>query len=179
MLKEIRLLGGATLFTPDRFDDDRGFFQENFRRSELPIPSLVQENMSFSHSGVFRGLHFQCPNWQGKLIRVIGEIMDYWIDLADPTSVLNSIGLHTGDMIYIPTGCAHGFFAAKDSYVIYSTTTCYEPEQEFTLSLEEFSEIRHLGEIYGKLIVSHKDLENGISLSRARQIATDQCIRIR
>jgi hypothetical protein len=56
------------------FGDERGFFFESYnRRKFLEITGVdtefVQDNHSKPSKGVLRGLHFQTPHPQGKLVR--------------------------------------------------------------------------------------------------------------
>ena len=79
-------LPGVVVITPKVHGDDRGFFMETFHQGDfstagLPV-NFVQDNHSRSAHGVLRGLHFQYPQWQGKLVRAInGEIFDVAVDV--------------------------------------------------------------------------------------------------
>ncbi len=70
-------LPGVLLVEPKVFGDERGFFMETWhaeRYEEAGLPgsaSFVQDNLSFSRRGVLRGLHFQNPDQQGKLVYVL------------------------------------------------------------------------------------------------------------
>ena len=79
-------LPGVLILEPRVFGDDRGFFMESWngrRYEELGIPNnFVQDNLSFSAHGVLRGLHFQNPRAQGKLVSVLrGEVFDVAVDI--------------------------------------------------------------------------------------------------
>ena len=79
-------LSGVLLVTPQVFGDDRGFFMETYNQqkfADLGLPTtFVQDNHSKSSKGVLRGLHYQSPMWQGKLVRVVqGEIFDVAVDI--------------------------------------------------------------------------------------------------
>ena len=73
--------------TPRVFKDQRGYFMETFRQSELAACGIdlpfVQDNQSMSSKGTLRGLHFQVPpHAQGKLVRVVrGAALDVAVDL--------------------------------------------------------------------------------------------------
>ena len=74
-------LPGAIIIEPKVFGDERGFFMESWngrRYEEAGLPGrFVQDNLSHSIHGVLRGLHFQNPNPQGKLVSVLrGEVVD-------------------------------------------------------------------------------------------------------
>ena len=124
-----------------RFSDDRGFYEETFKRSDFAKYGLdvnfCQDNHSFSKEGVVRGLDFQTtPHEQGKLVyTVYGKIFDVAVDLR-PTSrtfgkyVYEILSDENHKMLWIPPGFAHGFMALADSHVIYKTTKEYSPETE-------------------------------------------------
>ncbi|MGA8260798.1 MAG: dTDP-4-dehydrorhamnose 3,5-epimerase [Arenicellales bacterium] len=134
-------LAGVMLLIPRIFGDDRGFFMETFNKktaSEIGLPTeFVQDNHSYSQRGVLRGLHYQYPTWQGKLVRVAcGEIFDVAVDMrpGSPTygrwygAYLSGENKH---QLYIPEGFAHGFcVTGEDAHVIYKCTTLYIPSED-------------------------------------------------
>ncbi|MBT8113881.1 MAG: dTDP-4-dehydrorhamnose 3,5-epimerase [Arenicella sp.] len=137
-------LEGVILLTPTVFGDDRGFFMETYNQGkavELGLPTeFVQDNHSKSSYGVLRGLHYQCPQWQGKLVRVIrGEIYDVAVDIrAGSASFGQWYGCYLNEdnkqQLYVPEGFAHGFCVTSESAeVVYKCTTLYAPEQEGSL----------------------------------------------
>ena len=69
------------------YADARGYFLESFRAQHYQgLPgqnsAFVQDNFSHSKRGVLRGLHFQHPQGQGKLVRaVLGDIYDVTVDV--------------------------------------------------------------------------------------------------
>lgn len=126
---------------PRVFGDSRGFFLETYHQSryrELGISDVfVQDNHSRSVKGTLRGLHYQLPNSQAKLCRVIeGEALDIAVDIrvgsptfGKSTSVLLSTTLQ--NQIYIPSGFAHGFLALTDSVqFLYKCSAYYAPKAE-------------------------------------------------
>ncbi len=134
-------LDGVILVEQRVFKDARGFFMESFKESdfrEAGIPySFVQDNHSFSLTGVIRGLHFQkAPMQQGKLVSVItGEIFDVAVDLRKESKNFGRwygtiLSEENTTMLWIPPGFAHGFQALKNSHVHYKTTA------EFSQSLD-------------------------------------------
>lgn len=134
-------LEGVLLVTPQVFGDDRGFFMETYNRDkavELGLPGeFVQDNHSRSSRGVLRGLHYQSPQWQGKLIRAVqGEIFDVAVDIRAGSPTFGEwVGFYLNDenkqQLYVPEGFAHGFVVTSDNAeVIYKCTTLYAPEQE-------------------------------------------------
>ena len=71
---ESRYLEDVVVIAPQAYRDERGFFMETYRADhfeKLGLPTrFVQDNQSFSHKGVIRGLHFQWDPPMGKLMRV-------------------------------------------------------------------------------------------------------------
>lgn len=132
-------LAGLTRISPRCFSDDRGFFMETYKQSDFLAAGInatfVQDNHSFSQTGVLRGLHFQLdPKAQGKLIRVIsGAVWDVAVDLR-PSSTTHGewegfeLTAENGDMLYIPPGFAHGFLTLADNtHFLYKCTQEYSP----------------------------------------------------
>lgn len=137
-------LEGVLLVTPQVYGDDRGFFMETYNREkalELGLPGeFVQDNHSKSSYGVLRGLHYQSPQWQGKLVRVVqGEIFDVAVDIrAGSPSFGKWVGFSLNDenkqQLYVPAGFAHGFCVTSDTAeVVYKCTSLYQPQQEGSL----------------------------------------------
>jgi dTDP-4-dehydrorhamnose 3,5-epimerase len=137
-------LAGLKRVRPRLFNDERGYFLEllhTARYAESGLPgTFVQDNLSCSRKGVLRGLHYQLPRAQGKLVTVVlGEIFDVALDLrrSSPTfgqwhGELLSDKDHT--QIYIPEGFAHGFCVLSDvAYVHYKCTDLYDPTAEQTI----------------------------------------------
>ena len=79
-------IAGLLVIEPQVFGDARGFFLETWNRRRYGEAGLeadfVQDNVSFSRRGILRGLHFQNPNPQGKLLQVLqGEVFDVAVDI--------------------------------------------------------------------------------------------------
>ena len=142
-IKETNLLE-VRLIEPRVFGDERGFFMETWnaaRYADIGLPErFVQDNLSFSRRGVLRGLHFQNPNAQGKLVYVLqGEVFDVAVDirLGSPTfgqvatAVLSS---ENKRQFYIPPGFAHGFCVTSETALFaYKCTEFYDPKAEASI----------------------------------------------
>ena len=79
-------ISGVLVFEPEVFEDDRGFFLETWRKEEYGQAGIkdefVQDNVSSSVKGTLRGLHFQNPHGQGKLVQVLmGQVFDVAADI--------------------------------------------------------------------------------------------------
>jgi dTDP-4-dehydrorhamnose 3,5-epimerase len=124
---------------PDVFTDDRGHLLETYhgrRYASVGIDTdFVQDNLSFSQYGVLRGLHFQHPNDQAKLIQVLaGEIFDVAVDvrLGSPTFgqwVAVTLSATNQTQLFIPEGFAHGFCViSSEALVSYKCSHFYSPD---------------------------------------------------
>ena len=99
--------------------------------------SFVQDNHSRSSQGVLRGLHYQIRQPQGKLVRaVLGEIYDVAVDIrrASPTFgkwVGVRLSAENKRQLWIPAGCAHGYYVISDwAEIVYKATDYYAPQWE-------------------------------------------------
>ncbi len=137
-------LNGALVFEPKVFGDERGFFMETWNQQRYKEAGLdvnfVQSNLSKSAKGVLRGLHFQNPNPQGKLVQILtGEVFDVAVDIrqGSPTFGQWHGEILTGDnhkQFYIPEGFAHGFCVLSDTAIFsYMCTNLYSPKDETSL----------------------------------------------
>lgn len=137
-------LPGVLIIEPDRFGDDRGFFQETWnerRYSQAGIKEpFVQDNISFSAHGVLRGLHFQNPNGQGKLVYVLqGEVFDVAVDVRAGSPTFGRwtgamLSAENGRQFYVPAGFAHGFcVTGENALFAYKCTAFYDPKAEVAI----------------------------------------------
>ena len=134
-------LPGVLIVEPRVFDDDRGFFMESFNSrdfSDAGLPStFVQDNHSRSTRGVLRGLHYQYPKWQGKLVRaIVGAIFDVAVDIRHESPQFGEwfgleLSAENRKQLYVPPGFAHGFCVLSDvSEMTYKCTSLYEPADD-------------------------------------------------
>jgi dTDP-4-dehydrorhamnose 3,5-epimerase len=133
-------LPGVLLLKPKILGDDRGSFIKTFHceyfRSHNLMTSIGESYYSVSIQGVLRGLHFQLPpKDHEKLVYCIsGDVMDVVVDLRRGSPAYSKheqfeLSSRTADGVYIPRGCAHGFFVLSKSAVLhYSVGTPYSPE---------------------------------------------------
>ena len=128
--------------TPHLFNDERGYFFENFNHSKFKQNQIdlnfIQENFSKSKKNVIRGLHFQKnPKAQAKLVTAVsGEIFDVAVDLRknSPTfgkwvsEILSEVNHKS---LYVPEGFAHGFCVLSEgATVVYKINQEYSPDHE-------------------------------------------------
>lgn len=137
-------LPGVLIIEPRVFGDDRGFFFESwnaevFAASGLTM-SFVQDNHSKSARGILRGLHYQNPNPQGKLVRVTaGAVYDVAVDVRRSSKSFGQwVGVELSAanrrMLLVPSGFAHGFLSLVDgTEFLYKCTDFYRPADEHAI----------------------------------------------
>ena len=141
-------LPGPVIVEPKVFGDTRGFFFELWNRPRFAEHGLaldfVQDNLSFSCRGTLRGLHFQNPSPQGKLVSVLqGEVFDVVVDIRRPSPTFGRwFGvLLSGDnkrQFYVPPGFAHGFAVTSEAALFhYKVTAPYAPKDEVTIRWDD------------------------------------------
>lgn len=136
------------LIEPRLFKDNRGHFLETYQanryRQEGITASFVQDNLSYSHQGVVRGLHYQLQQPQGKLVWVAaGEVLDVVVDIrrgslnfGQSISIVLSSDNHR--QLYIPAGFAHGFCVLSDTALFaYKCTDYYNPGDEYGIRWDD------------------------------------------
>jgi dTDP-4-dehydrorhamnose 3,5-epimerase len=135
---------GLLIIEPKVFGDDRGFFMESWNAKSFAAAGLdlqfVQDNHSRSSKGVLRGMHYQQPNPQGKLVRVTaGAVYDVAVDMRRSSSAFGKwVGVELSAtnkrMFWVPEGLAHGFLCLEDGTdFLYKCTSLYEPANEHSL----------------------------------------------
>lgn len=135
-------LKDVIVIEPEIFKDQRGFFQETYHldryRAAGIVCDFVQDNMSFSTKGTLRGLHYQYPHGQAKLVSVLkGEVFDVAVDIRQGASTFGEWEgvILSGDnhrQLFIPEGFAHGFCVlSEDAIFSYKCSDFYTPQDEF------------------------------------------------
>jgi dTDP-4-dehydrorhamnose 3,5-epimerase len=141
-------LAGPILIEPEVHGDARGFFVETYRRSEYTRLGIedefVQDNHSRSGRGVVRGIHFQLPPGQAKLVRCArGAILDVAVDLRRDSRTFGEWESHelTGEnlrQLYLPIGFGHGFCVLSEvADVIYKVSGYYDAEIERGIAYDD------------------------------------------
>lgn len=134
-------LPGALVLEPQVFGDTRGFFYESYNEAKYRAAGVdhrfVQSNVSRSARGVLRGLHYQWPNPQGKLVSVLeGEVYDVAVDIRRGSPTFGqSVGVMlTADNhrhFWVPEGFAHGFCVLSEyATFTYQCTALYDPKAD-------------------------------------------------
>ncbi len=129
-----------------RFSDERGYFTETFRKSEIFFADkeFIQANESHSQKGTVRGLHLQFNPFMGKLIRTIqGHMVDLVLDARKNSKTFGKIIAYDmpqtydkdfGEWIWVPIGFAHGNFYPSETTIEYLCTGDYNPAGEVCIS---------------------------------------------
>ncbi|WP_459062645.1 dTDP-4-dehydrorhamnose 3,5-epimerase [Stenotrophomonas sp. PSU-St15] len=134
-------LPGCVVIEPAVFGDERGFFFEGWnaaRFGQLGLPDrFVQSNVSSSSKGVLRGLHYQWPRPQGKLVSVLeGEVYDVAVDIRRGSPTFGQweavvLSAQNKRQYWIPEGFAHGFAVLSDTALFhYLCTDVYVKEAD-------------------------------------------------
>jgi dTDP-4-dehydrorhamnose 3,5-epimerase len=134
------------IIEPQVYGDDRGFFLESFNQKDFREKAgvnttFVQDNHSMSLKNVLRGLHYQIPNPQGKLVRVVsGSVFDVAVDARKSSPTFGQwvgciLSAENKRIFWVPEGFAHGFLVLSDrAEFLYKTTNYYYPQYEKTIA---------------------------------------------
>ena len=133
------------IIQPKIHTDHRGSFIESFNSNRYQsllglTQPFFQDNLSVSSYRTLRGLHFQYPKSQGKLVSILkGNALDIAVDirLGSPTFGQH-VAIHLAEdnyrQIWIPRGFAHGFVALSQQVIIcYKCDEYYSPENEHSI----------------------------------------------
>ena len=140
---------GVLVLEPRVFADDRGSFFESFNARVFSEAvgrevAFVQDNQSTSRRHVLRGLHYQEPHPQGKLVRALaGTIFDVAADIRPGSPTFGrwvgvELSAENRCQLWVPEGLAHGFLVLSESAdVLYKTTDFYAPGCEKCLRWDD------------------------------------------
>lgn len=132
---------GVLVIEPKVFCDPRGYFVETYHAERYDkagiVDRFVQDNYSRSVRDTLRGLHFQEPHAQGKLVMAVeGVVYDMVVDIRKGSPSFGKwygveLSAENLRQIYIPPGCAHGFCVLSDTAAfLYKCTDFYSPQDE-------------------------------------------------
>ena len=141
-------LPGVLLIRPRLFRDPRGRFLETWHRDRYAaagVPAdFAQDNTAVSHEGVLRGLHYQYPEPQGKLVMVLaGAVFDVAVDVRRGSPTFGQwygarLSAENGHQLWIPEGFAHGYVALADGTVFsYKCTRPYHPAGDSAIRYDD------------------------------------------
>lgn len=141
---------------------------------------FVQDNISYSKKGVFRGLHYQVGDWsQAKLVRVLkGRVIDFIVDLREDSETFGKFEFfdlndRDGHSLFIPPYFAHGFLSLQDDTIFhYKCGNLYKKENEGSVTpfdniiryvADNKSTIKNIVDMYlvdVELLLSEKDSDS-------------------
>ncbi len=141
-------IADLVVIEPQVFGDERGFFLESWNAQKFADAGLdldfVQDNHSRSAKGVLRGLHYQKPNPQGKLVRVVsGAAFDVAVDLRRSSPTFGqwagvTLTATNKTLFWVPPGFAHGFLSLEDGTdFLYKCTELYTPANEHSIQWDD------------------------------------------
>ena len=141
-MKVIRTpLAGVLEIEPRIFNDSRGYFLESYQRVRFTGAGIevnfVQDNLSFSRKNTLRGLHYQNPRGQAKLVQVFqGEVFDVAVDIRPGSQSFGQwygtrLSFENKHQLFIPAGFAHGYCVLSETALFYyKCSDYYAPECE-------------------------------------------------
>ena len=157
------------ILEPERFGDDRGYFESltEEQLKELGFNKVFQISNSLSGKGIIRGLHFQKdPYCQAKVVRCHrGAVIDVVVDIRKDSKTYGkwtSVELTSknGKMLYVPRGFAHGFISLEeDTLFEYYVDNKYMPEMEDGILWND-PDVNIKWPDVGEVILSEKDKKN-------------------
>jgi dTDP-4-dehydrorhamnose 3,5-epimerase len=141
MVIEELSLAGLLLLKPARYHDERGYFEELYKKEVFNQAGIttdfVQDNLSFSNKGVVRGLHYQLdPHAQVKLVQVLkGTVIDVVVDVQPNSPTFGKflqveLSAMNGHQLLVPAGYAHGFEALEETVFLYKCGAEYHKASE-------------------------------------------------
>ena len=110
-----------------RHDDERGWFMELMRASQLPLP-VRQSNLVFSRKGVIRGLHYHERGQCDLFCCLQGMVRVVVLDRESGETFTEDIGDDNPVAVFIPGRHAHGYEALTDCLFLYHVTEEYDRE---------------------------------------------------
>lgn len=139
---------GLLIIEPTIHGDERGFFMETWHARHyagVGLPErFVQSNVSRSASGVIRGLHYQYPEPQGKLVQAIeGRVFDVAVDIrVDSETYRQWVGVELSAanhrQLYVPEGFAHGFCVlGRSATISYLCTREFSAEHDAAIAWDD------------------------------------------
>ena len=134
---------GCYVITYDTYVDERGYFavpynKDIFNQNVGYEVEFIQDNMSYSHFGTIRGLHYQSGVFaQAKLVSCTqGRVLDVAVDIRKDSPTYGNVvkvelGWSLNNQLFVPKGCAHGFSVLSTTAIFqYKVDNPYNKESE-------------------------------------------------
>lgn len=162
-------IDGVIRCVPRIWRDNRGGFEQAYVKSVYHrvgiADQFVQDNVSYSHRNVVRGLH--CDPCMSKLVHVLqGEVYDVVVDARRGSATFGKwesfeLSRENRTQIYIPAGCLHGFMALTDDVIFcYKQSAEYNPSREIGVRWDDSDLAIVWPNLGARPILSEKDKEN-------------------
>lgn len=139
----------VVILEPKVHDDERGWFYESWNRlTFLELvgldPRFVQDNHARSTKWVLRGLHYQIPEAQGKLVRTTsGSVFDVAVDIRPESATFGDwvgveLSAENRRQLWMPPGMAHGYLVLSDAAEVqYKATAHYDPDGQRAIAWDD------------------------------------------
>ncbi|MCL4127266.1 UNVERIFIED_CONTAM: hypothetical protein GTU68_013937 [Idotea baltica] len=163
-------LKGCFIIEPKIFEDDRGYFYENFNKKNFFVKTgldvnFIQNNEAKSNKGVLRGLHYQKGKFaQAKLVRVVkGKVQDVVVDLRENSETYGKhfsviLSEENKKQLFVPKGFAHGYAVLEDNTIFsYKCDSYYSPENESGIIYNDVTLNINWKLKHNEIILSRKD----------------------
>ena len=120
------MIDGVEVYPLRTHEDERGWFMELMRSSNLPKP-VKQSNLVFSREGVIRGLHYHERGQSDLFACLTGMVRIVVLDRETGETFTVDIGDDNPVTVFVPGIHAHGYEALTDSLFLYHVTEEYDP----------------------------------------------------
>ena len=138
-IKKLKL-PGLCIIEPKIFRDKRGYLYETYKENsylKFIKSKIVQVINSNSKKNTIRGIHFQYPNLQGKLVSVLqGKIFDVTVDIRKNSPTFGKwygvyLDAKKKEQLWIPKGFAHAYLViSKTADILYKCNCKYYPKNQ-------------------------------------------------
>jgi dTDP-4-dehydrorhamnose 3,5-epimerase len=138
------VIDGVEVYPLRTHEDERGWFMELMRSSNLPKP-VKQSNLVFSREGVIRGLHYHERGQSDLFACLTGMVRIVVLDRETGETFTVDIGDDNPVTVFVPGIHAHGYEALTDSLFLYHVTEEYDPADpdEHEIAWDD-SRVKHL-----------------------------------
>ena len=138
------MIDGVEVYPLRPHEDERGWFIELMRSSNLPKP-VKQSNLVFSRQGVIRGLHYHERGQSDLFACLSGMVRIVVLDRETGETFTLDIGDDNPVTVFVPGIHAHGYEALTDSLFLYHVTEEYDPADpdEHEIAWDD-SRVKHL-----------------------------------
>jgi dTDP-4-dehydrorhamnose 3,5-epimerase len=138
------VIDGVEVYPLRTHEDERGWFMELMRSSNLPKP-VKQSNLVFSREGVIRGLHYHERGQSDLFACLSGMVRIVVLDRETGETFTVDIGDDNPVTVFVPGIHAHGYEALTDSLFLYHVTEEYDPADpdEYEIAWDDLR-VKHL-----------------------------------